>query len=626
MLEYSEITEIVQNLDNDFSTLREDARRRYDLYRMRKEPYVPEEIAREGKVRMTSSLVMWAAETIRADIMMNPTEFTVIPLAREKSGIIPKANDQKAQNVEKAMAILWGRMNEGRRIDRDVIWHQLVSPYAIMMLEFLELQIPDQPDGMNDKVYNGLVDNYLDHWIPWHVYMPDPMTCSWMERDGKPVLFARKYNMLVKDVERMYSHASNSIHPDKRCVYDQGNFQWVSDDYPTNSSHYRSGFEEVEVEWLDNGQEIYMICKNPGSGNDSGLMLSCVPNPLGRCTGFIVPGNMTPDRRPEDRYEPFLLPLMQTVNEINDIRSMRATAARNLAGPHTYVTIDPEIQKLYMTRGEKLPTEVRWKKNVTHYLLGKVEVIPSELSQDWDKVEERINEDLQHFLPSPFINIVDPAVLKAATATSILHAAEAGLRMYGPLMSAYDAAIHDICDAVLTTIKVGYNDEPVRLYATGDEMARGKNVKSGSVYILSEKDLDFSYQLAVKTRGMSQAQAQAQYQAVLAQWILPDGSKGPATLDDLIEAANYTDPVAQRMKLSKEGIMNNLDAWIQQMAMTAARQEILVDSQIDIPIGMQQQMGGGAAQTPSAMPNQAQRMDAPMVAGPEGGSNGGATT
>lgn len=622
MLDYTQVSEIVNSLDNDFQNLRETARNRYDLYRMKKEPYVPEEIAREGKVRMLSPLIMYSAETIRADILMNPTEFTVVPLAREKDGRILAGAQSKAEVLERSLAILWGRLNEGRRLDREIIWHQLVSPFAVAILEFTPYEVPDQPDDMDDDVYANLVDYYDETWLPWNIYLPDPLTCSWVERNGKPSIFARKYKILVRDLEETYTFNKVSEQPDKKLMFHDGYFDWVSEDYQPGHDHTKAGFTEVEVLWLDDGQHIYQCVNNPGQGKDTntGVVLSCVPNPTGRPTAFLIPGNTTPDREPEFRYEPFLLPLMQSVNKINDLRSMRATAARNLAGPHTYVTLDPEIQKIYLQKGEKLPTEVRWKKNVTHYLLGQVQSVPSELSPDYDKIEALEQAELERYLPSPFVNIVDPAILKTATATSILHAAEAGLRMYGPLMSAYDAVIRDICESIIISIRMYYKEEAISLYSTGEEVAHGRALKGGNRYRLDLEAINFSYKLLVRTRNMSRAQASAQYESVLAQRVLPDGTPGPATLEDLIEAANFTDLVEQKMKISAEGILNMIDPWLQQMAVMMARKKIMLTSGLDLPLGPQQ--GAPAEKQPSGMPNQAQQMEAPLITGAEGGSSG----
>lgn len=622
MLDYADIIQIADGLDQDFTRLREDAKGRYELYSLRREPYVAGDIAREGKFRLLSPLLINAAQSIRSDIMMNPTEFTVVPLAREKDGSITRKSEGMAENLERSLAVIWSKLNEGRAIDYDVIWHQLVSPYAVIILEIHDFVTPDQPENMSDEEYVSLVENAQREWMPWSLYLPDPMTCSWIEKKGKPSIFARRYKMLVRDVEDQYSQNKGSVAPDHYFRLGTDNrFGWYSDDYERTGSEVKAGFQEVECIWLDDGKNIYHVVQNPAA-TGSGEVVWCAPNPTGKLTAFVVPGNTTPSRKIEDRYEPFLLPLMQVVMQLNDLRSTRATAARNLAGPHTYVSIDPEVAKLYIAKGEPLPTSVRWKKGETSYLLGKVETMPSELSTDWDKIEHSVDQELQRYLPSPFVHIVDPAVLKAATATSILHAAESGLRVYGPLMSAYDSVIRDIMDSIVRSVRTHYTDLDMTVYATGEEMAHGKNLSQGASYKFDAKSVDFPFRILVRTRGMSQAQAAAQYDLMLRQWILPDGSKGPATIDDVIDAANYTDRVAQKMKLAKESILTSLDPWLQQMAMQASVDRIRLDSGIVLPIGAGQPSGGpnDGKQQPANIPGGAQRMDSPMINPMEGGS------
>lgn len=615
-LKFEEILEVAQGLDTEFETLREAARRRYDLYMLQKDPYVADDIAREGKMRILSSLVRHSAHSIRADLMMNPTEFGVVPLAREDNGTISGKMIGLAENLERSLAVIWGRMNEGRRIDREIIWHQLVSPFGVMVLEMNQYEAPDQPEWMSDEDYLELSRATENEFMPWSIYLPDPMTCSWLERDGKPVVFVRRYKMLLRDLEGEYSKRTGSINPEANLKLDGNQFKWVSDDYTRDSSMVKGGFLEVEMLWLDDGENIYHVCLNPGS--KSGQLLWMCPNPTGRVTAFIVPGNLTPSREPHNRYEPFLLSLMNSVSTMNDLRSTRATAARNLAGPHTYIALDPEIVKQYMARGEKLPTSVRWRKNETHYLLGKVETMPSELSPDWDKIEQAVNEELQLYTPSQFVNVVDPAVLKAATATSILHAAEAGVRIYGPLMSSYDSSIRDVMESIVRSVRMLYAERSFSMWSTGEEVAHGKPLARGKVYSFNTDAVNFPHKIMVKTRGMSQAQAAAQYDLALRQWVLPDGSKGPATRRDLIDAANYTDSTAQIMALAQEDILGEVTPWIKQLAIQSIRDQVLLDSGIDLPLG---NPGADAGAQPSAIPGGAQRMDAPMVTGAEGGSS-----
>lgn len=628
-LNASEVTEIVNALDMDFEVLRADARNRYDLYALRRDPYVPDEIAREGKLRMLSPLLIHAAQSIRADILMNPTEFTVFPLARERDGSIAQKAEKLAENLERSLAVNWGRLNEGRAIDMDVIWHQLVSPFAVLMLEFQELFIPDQPEWMDDKAYAKLVSDAEHTHLPWHLTVPDPLTCSWVEKDGRPVIFARRYKMLVRDLEAAYSKAPGSVNPDANLVLDGDVLKWVSDDYTRDVSHYKAGFKEVDVMWLDDGENIYHVCQHPGKQVSELLWRG--PNPTGRVSAFIVPGNTTPSRKPEDRYEPFLLPLMQSVMQTNNLRSMRATAARNVAGPQRYIAINPEVAKLYIARGEKIP-DIKWRHNTMPSVTGDIRSLPSEVPPDWDLVEQGVNAEQQRFLPSPFVHIIDPSVLKAATATSILQAAEAGLRMYGPMMSAYDAVKLDISESMIASIKNGFVDAEIFSHATGEEVVRGLNLERGQVYRMNLQAVDFPHRIHVRTYSRSQAQAAAEYDLALRKWTLPDGSKGPATMDDVITAAGYTDVVAQKMKLAEEAMVENLDPWIQEQAIQAASKEIFYDSGIQLNVGQPigadgqptGQPGGGLprGKTPARVPSTTQHMTSPLVAGPAGGSSG----
>lgn len=643
-LDYQQLMDVANSLDKEFTTLRTQAKDRYALYSRRLDPYVPDDIAREGKMRMPSAMVAHAAATIRADIMMNPTEFTCIPLARQSNNTIAPKDSRKAEVVERATAVIWGKLNEGRRLDREIIWHQLVSPFAVMVLEICPFEPPEQPDGVDDVTYADMVRTYEREWVPWHVTLPDPMTCSFLEKDGKPTVFVRKFKMLVRDIEDMYSLSRSSINPDMKARLEDGTWRWVSDDYEVMSNSVMSGFGECTLTWMDDGSYIYLAVDNVDA-KTGGMLLSCTPNPIGRCTAFIVPGNLTAFRKPEDRYEPFLLPLMQIVKQLNDLRSMRATAARNLAGPKTYIAVEPELAKAYLAKGEPLPKTQQWQSNETPYIVGTVEKVPSELSEDWDKIEQILLAEQERFLPSPYVNVIDPDVIKSATATSILHAAESGMRMYGPLMSVYDAAIKDLMDGVIASIRRNaYSTEedphPVYAYTTGDEVASGKNLPKGEVYKIDQSAVSFSFKIMVKTRSMSQAQAAAQYDLVLRQWVLPDGSKGPATLDDVIDAANYTDREAQKVKLAKESIMYTLDPWIKEMAIQAARNKIALQGGPQLPIGPMADMGpaameqgmapggggqptgpGGGASQPASIPGGGQRMEMPLMTGPQGGSD-----
>lgn len=81
--------------------------------------------------------------------------------------------------------------------------------------------------------------------------------------------------------------------------------------------------------------------------------------------------------------------------------------------------------------------------------------------------------------------------------------------------------------------------------------------------------------------------------------------------------------------------MSTIDPWLKQQAIEAAKRKIQLDGGPLLPIGQQmgpdgqplppgmEPTGGGpmaGTQQPAAIPGGAQRMDAPMIMGPQGGS------
>lgn len=613
---FSEIVEIATALEREFEQLREDARNRYGIYTLRNEPVLPEDIAREGQVNILSGLVIKSAHSIRSDLLSNPTEFSVVPLGRDQYGRVPVKDQKKSDTLERTLAAIWARMNEGRWVDSEIIWHQLMSPFGVIILNTVDLDLPDQGD-MTDDEYSTKIDQIMANYVPWSIEVPDPLTCAFYEKNGKPTLFIRRYKAIVRDVQNTYSKNRGSPQPDKNLRLNKGNWEFLSDDYERQDFKQVASdeFREVEMIWMDNGEMIYHVVLNPEDGK--GQIVWSGKNPFGRVSAFIVHGSTSALRDPEDRFEPFLWPLIQVVKDINYVRTMRATASRNLAGPNNYIPLTPEMIKIFEDANRELPKTHRWRRGETPYLLGEVKDQPQHLDVDLDKLEERLTQDLQQLLPSPSVNVLDPAVLKAATATSILNAAEAGMRLYGPLMVAYDSTIRDICEAL--EYYVVENDTSIKTFATGEEVARGKNLVEGSVYIFDSTAFDFAHRIQVKTRSMSQAQASAQYELALSQWVLPDGSKGPATFDDLVDAANYPDKEAQKEKLAMEKMLTKIEPWIEEMAMASAITHI--ESELGIALPPPAQMGMQPAQQPSGMPNQAQRMASPLITGPQGGSS-----
>src|SRR5262245_37525101 len=139
-----EIREIVGQMEADMSPMIAQAKARYDLYSMRQKADLPEHMTRFGEVDVPTPMLIHAASSLRADIMMNPTEVTVVPLGRGTRGSVTDDDRIKADNLEKASAVLWSKLDEGRELDLETIWHQLVSPYGVEIVHCTQVEVPEQ--------------------------------------------------------------------------------------------------------------------------------------------------------------------------------------------------------------------------------------------------------------------------------------------------------------------------------------------------------------------------------------------------------------------------------------------------------------------------------------------------
>jgi len=651
--EFNEILETAEALEVQFGAFRKEDGERRALYSMRRRPKLAPDEARGGQVDVLSPELMEMVKAIRSDLLMNPTEFLISPTARDDSGGI-KHDDQKlADALESADTIRWNRINASRKLDRDVIWFQCVAPLAIPILEALPV---DPPDLTNMGSAEG--DRALREWrhdfSPWRAFCADVFTCAWRERGDVPTIFARRYRQTVADVESLYSRNKGSAEPGADLIMGKDSkWTWVpmSDDYsagqdPTGRGQTRGGkaLREVEMIWLATKERIYHCVlddrKSGGvgfgnvriGGKQSGQVVWSGENPFGRVPAFLVPGNDTPLRNPEDQYEPFLFAQMQVIDQLNIIETRRATASKNVAGPDTYIVPDVEMAKAYMaTHNGELPSNAQWgKKGDMPHLMGEIKTRPVLVDPDMDKLEQRLETRLDRLRPSSFTHIADPQVLSATTASALLTAVEAQMRYLGPLNGAWDAQIKAMCDAMDRSVVNYYGQfsdvlQGLPFVATGDEKVRGKSLEKGTVFMLSAESLDFPYERSVRTRMLTQAAATARWAFVNTQWRLPDGTKGPASYKDLLDAGNYTDTEAQLLQLATEAILDDLDPWLREMAQSAAAMEIQLDSGITVPFPAIGQppvetappAGGGGN---GAAPGGGLTVNAPSFAGPPGGS------
>lgn len=611
--DFHEIYDQVIALEADFVTFRGEDEQRVDLYTMRRSVDLIEDIARDGQVDILSPDLIYEASKIRADLLAMPVEFTCYPTGRDERGGIKHRDQVRADLIERATAVWWGQQNRGKRLDTSVIWRQLIDRLAIVILECKENAPPDQKRGQSDREYEIDLDSWQQTKNLWRTFEVEPRTCAWEEKEDIPTLLVRRYKQLAWKTMRDY-RGRGPKGPGAQLSLEDGKWDWVSDEYVVYETRNAAGggsqavganrLRELEMVWMDDGEWIYICALN--DDGKSGLVVYAAPNPVGRVSGVLVPGNKVPLRRPEDRYEPFLWPLMMDTEQLNVIESMRATAAKNVTGANEYVALDPEVAKHIMINGKDLPAPHEWQPGETPYLPGELKTRATPLSEDWDKLEERIEARAARHRLAPVV-AEDPDAAKAGTAAGLLANLESHMRQLNPLVTNWDLAKVQLAEMFHYSIRKGiYADAKgsdygqFRFPATGKERAHGKTLKAGEVYTLDASTFDFPYEFEAESKQHTEAQAAARYAGKLAQYILPDGKRGPASFADLMDAADYTDQAAQLEVLAKEAILDRLDPWLDEQAQTAASTQIEIDSGIRVPLPLAQNAQPPAAPAPGA--------------------------
>jgi hypothetical protein len=385
----AEVIERVTTLEQDYNVFRGEAEDKTDLYALRRIPELPDDLARDSQINILSPDLRWAAHTVRSQCLTFPTEVNCIPTAMEPSGSVSAADKRKADNVERGDTIFWSKLNEHRRIDRPMYWRQCVQPLACFIFECGPVSSPDPAKRWRYKCFDVPLD-----------------TIGWLEEDDQATYVGRRYKQILAHCQKEYSRRKgNGENENKDLVWANGKFDFeaASDSFSprlARSTISSKGFEEVELAWYDDGDEIYVVGMNsPTSWQSikgkfglktptSGEILWKGPNTIGRPSLFLVPSNDTPLTNPEDKYESFLDPLATVIEQQNVMATIRATASRNRAAPRDYIHIPPEVALQYLKGPDgKMPSAAEWADGRTEYFPGEIKQRPIDVDPDMDKLD-----------------------------------------------------------------------------------------------------------------------------------------------------------------------------------------------------------------------------------------------
>jgi hypothetical protein len=630
-LNASEVLDSVNALEADYGIFRGEREDRIKQYALRSMPQLPKNFARDAQVNIMTPNLINAVKVVRSDLLTFPTEITVVPMADGGRGEVTAAHKRKADTLEKAHAIGWTMLNPNRQLDRNVIWRQLIEPCAVVVLEACAIEQPP-------------IDGNTYDCFPFRAFDIDLDTAGWTQREGVPTRFGRRYKQLADEAQGTYRRKDGPKGRDHVPVKKGGKVQWepVSDDYSPRTSLGNNGrFEEMEIAWFDNGREIYHVGIHDthrwqigpvGFGpmkKSEGEVLWCGPNPFGRVSAFVIEADDTPQARPEDKHQPWFLDAMVNDAQITLVRTFRATRSRNIAAPRQYINVDPEVGRMWATRGG-FPDPHEWAEGKVPFLPGPVLNASIEEDPDLDKLEERLEADRERFGPKA-LEPLDQETLRTATASGIVSAIGQAVRYVSPLVGAWDIGKRQIFEAIEHAASYYGDYYNFRLQAGEADYVRSKNLKEGELVTIDRDLIDFPHRIRVNTHSMTPAQRQAQIDIAKSNMEMnPDGSPGIGTREDLMEAAGITDPTAQNMQKLKEMIVIRGDPMVQQLIDTAARAKLQLELGIDFALaaaltggGVQQPVDPSAPQTaaPPAAPSFGQTVREPTIDPVTGGGS-----
>jgi hypothetical protein len=598
-LSAGEVREYVTYLehDPDGAEMRRIARERHQLHSMLKVPELPEHMTRGMGTSEPTPLMIWLSDLILADIMPYPTLATVTPLGDQT-----KVAQEAADKIEKWASLFRGRVDEGREATHEVRWHELLSPYGVMIL-----RCGDPGDD-----------------FPWRVDTPDPLTCFFPIEGGpsRPDVFARRYKQFAREVEKQNSkrrnYGASGMFQSKNWSMNGGTWQEVGDDYAAENgpAHSVGGrFEEVECFELHVDEMIYHYASNRDGKN--GKIVWQGKSMTGGVSAVVIPGSTTPLREASERLRPALWPAYQMVLLINKVRAKRASRSDNLK-PDILAEQTPEmITAIQAGQGIAQAQNAALEAGGPNIISvrGKPTLWTIQDDPDLDKQEQSYWTELNRYINS-MTEVSDAEVVKDSTANAFLTNLESRKRQRAPMLANLDWGWKQIVLMAIRSIQE--YDKDFALYATEDgmhkDLKRGQGETIGPADV---KDWDKRFWLAIETRSTTEAEARMRVQ----DWAYRKGL-GLSTHEEGVTAAGYTDEGAQLEALAIDKGVEAVGPWIAQEIQAATTERIRLRS------GIMLSLGGGAAQANpqttspavTSTPSTFEPMRPAAVPGPAGGS------
>lgn len=516
-----EVKSMALQLKGEFNQLYADARLRYDVVdgrhgdrivaalRAMSYPKIQPIVSREGE---------YAARKVVGILGAPVYEVHIAPTNEKDKG--------RADDLEIIDANLFLRMNPRNATRRAIHRHQAVSPYAALVLMPNADDRPMIKKGESPEAYNERVDRWRERWTPFRLSVDDPLAWAFYEDGNLNVTQCMgHYEIPVADFCRDFGdydreeYTAGEADPSLMVqIWDQ-QFPGLRAGYAIAREEGRQGFggmPPIRVCIVDDGEMMAWYAAVPSSAvamkrkdwkaKEYHALSDASPhgsqaNPFGIPCLVPIPGVFNQAAtRPEDRYQPWLLPHIQSrYNEDLILSEWSSMAAERpiYSAPLPPDVLDhvramePEQRQQFfrdlseMREGRINPT------------FGKVDQLNAEVNQYMLQVWGAKHDEHRQYVPHSAWSASDDgsSVLKSTPVSSLLRLDELEGQDYSLPQELEIAGwlkvfqAHDWywrhCDD---------EDEYARARTTGDEKRYGKETKRGQVVTLDPAAWDFDYE------------------------------------------------------------------------------------------------------------------------------------
>lgn len=608
------VIQIVRWLEDDSlcRDMRDQARRRHEIHSMLTVPDLPPHMIRGDSVSTNTPTVMWLLNSILADCRSFPTTTTIVP-----QGKYTKDQQELGDEVEKSLAVIRARLDDGGRNSHDVRWHQGGTSYGVMIL------------------HCGAAG---DHF-PWSVEVPDPLTCFFPIEGGpvRPSIMGRRYTMLVEDVKKKYGDQKRTEFSNQTLRYVDQEWSWgvkpIGEDEPVedgdvgNLTTRHVGLpgvaDVVEMMELYTPECIYHVALYGTIGADGSRQQfdgtnGCIVWKADTITDgipvVIIPGHVTPLRTPVERFQPVLWAPMQCSMVINMIRAIRMTKAFNWK-PDIIVGQDPDMIAALREAGVlNDPTNIQLEQGGPNIINvgGRPMVWNQPTDDDLDKLEASWTQERDRYISAQVQTITDE-VAKQATLGGIQLAIGVRKRQLGPMLSNLDWGWAEILKMVVASIK--HYKDTFPLFARGGERYKKGELQASDSVSIGYRDVDFDFEIVVSTQSMTEEERRI----LIQDWAYRQ-SLGISGYEEGLEAAGYQDIAQQMKKMAIDmGLKFTTSGWTQQLSAVAS-DYIRTSGGLLVTFGMPPSLPAPVGQSGSANTGEGSVRTPPPTAMVQGGS------